>query len=149
MYQTDFICTYKRMDSEEDKNDLYKIQLLQAFDLEEWDDTIVNTTLDDLYDLMCNDKHLKDILLKMYQVEELMTIIDRTVNDAISDNISDAISDNIDDKVNLDKDIFIFYLLFQYEIFDLVHDCIIDFFRKGEISDKKYELLIKHLSTKQ
>jgi len=126
------------MDSEEDKNNLYKIQLLQAFDLEEWDDTIVNTTLDDLYDLMCNDKHLKVILLKMYQVEELRAIIDRTVNDTISDNI--------DDKVNLDKDIFIFYLLFQYEIFDLVHDCIIDFFRKGEISDKKYELLIKHLS---
>jgi len=126
------------MDSEEDKNDLYKIQLLQAFDLEEWDDTIVNTTLDDLYDLMCNDKHLKGILLKMYQVEELRAIIDRTVNDTISDNI--------DDKVNLDKDIFIFYLLFQYDIFDLVHDCIIDFFRKGEISDKKYELLIKHLS---
>ena len=72
----------------------------------------------------------------MYQVEELRTIIDRTVNDTISDNdaISDAISDNdtisdnIDDKVNLDKDIFIFYLLFQYDIFDLVHDCIIDFF---------------------
>ena len=38
MYQADFICTYKLMDDEDDKNTLYQFQLLQAFDMIQWND---------------------------------------------------------------------------------------------------------------
>ena len=38
MYQSDFICTYKYLDSKEDSNLLYQLQLLQAFNLETWVD---------------------------------------------------------------------------------------------------------------
>ena len=48
MYITDFICTYKRMDSDTDKEYLYKIQMLQAFGLEQWDDRIIEQTINDL-----------------------------------------------------------------------------------------------------
>ena len=49
MYQTDFICTYKLMDEEFSRNQLYRIQLMQAFNLEECDDDIVNKIIKSLY----------------------------------------------------------------------------------------------------
>ena len=43
MYQTDFICTYKNIDDSSEQEDLYRIQLLQAFDIDMWDDDEVNS----------------------------------------------------------------------------------------------------------
>ena len=37
MYSTDFICTYK-MHEDDTKDDMYRLQFLQAFKLDNWDD---------------------------------------------------------------------------------------------------------------
>ena len=42
MYQTDFICTYKLMEDEFSRNQMYRTQLVQAFNLEECDEDIIN-----------------------------------------------------------------------------------------------------------
>ena len=59
MYQSDFLCTYKKMDSDTDKDELYQIQLLQAFDINSWDDNVVNNTVAELHKLMLHDKSLQ------------------------------------------------------------------------------------------
>ena len=71
MYDSEFICTYKEMDTPEEQEELYKIQLLQAFCLEEWDDDVVNNTISELYNLMSLDKNVQEILVKISKVEEL------------------------------------------------------------------------------
>lgn len=46
LYDTTFLCTYKQIDND----DLYRIQLLQAFQLMKWNDEEVATKIDALYD---------------------------------------------------------------------------------------------------
>ena len=75
MYDSEFICTYKMMDSEEDQEHLYKIQLLQAFNLEEWNDEVINDTMVELFNLMKLDENLYKILLSLSKVESLQKVI--------------------------------------------------------------------------
>ena len=55
-YKTDFICTYQKIDDSDDSNDsndstiLYQIQFLQAFDLLEFNDNIINKITESLYE---------------------------------------------------------------------------------------------------
>ena len=42
MYDTSFYCTYKLMDSDEDKNIMYQMQLLDSFGLKKYDDDKIN-----------------------------------------------------------------------------------------------------------
>jgi hypothetical protein len=126
MYKTDFICTYKMMDTDEDREMLYKIQLLQAFDLDKWDKFIINLTLEELYNSMSNDKGLALILSKTSSVKDLQFLISNT-------------------ELETDKNMLIFNLLFQYEYFDLFHNCISGFMRTGEIGDKSLQKLMNVL----
>ena len=42
MYDTSFYCTYNLMDSDEDKNYMYRLQFLDAFGLKKYDDDKIN-----------------------------------------------------------------------------------------------------------
>jgi hypothetical protein len=126
MYQADFICTYKEMDSSEDQEMMYKIQLLQAFDLPEWDDEKVHTILEELYTTVVKDSSLQVILEKISKIDALQPIIEMTPH-----------------KNKREKDQVLFSLLFQYEYFDLFHNCIVDFTHKGEIKEQTLQKLIE------
>lgn len=126
MYKTDFICTYKMMDTDEDREMLYRIQLLQAFDLDKWDKFIINITLEELYNSMSNDKGLALILSQISTVKDLQFLINNN-------------------ELETDKNILLFNLLFQYEYFDLFHNCILGFMRTGEIDDKPLQKLLNVL----
>lgn len=121
MYQADFICTYKEMDTSEDQEMMYKIQLLQAFALPEWDDQIVQLTIDELYKEMSSDPSVASILDNVSKVAALQTLFDMTLQ--------------------TDKDRLCFSLLFQYEYFDLFHNCIIDFKYRGGIRETTLQKL--------
>jgi hypothetical protein len=125
MYQADFICTYNLMETPEDQEMLFQIQLLQAFDLQEWDDAKVHTILEELYTIIIKDKSLQVILEKISKVEALQPIIEMTPH-----------------KTKREKDLILFSLLFQYEYFDLFHNCILDFTHKGEIKEQTMQKLI-------
>jgi hypothetical protein len=127
MYQTDFICTYKLMD-DEFTDDLYKIQLLQAFNLEKWDDTIITNRSFELYALlMKSDTLFRDIIEKAKKNSDITNIYDSVL-----------------DKDGKDDDKIIFALLFTYDYFDLFHKCICDYMRNGKVSFQTLEnLMIK------
>ena len=48
-YQTDFNCTYQHMIDLTDSDLLYKVQLLKAFNLEVFDEDIINMITEDLH----------------------------------------------------------------------------------------------------
>ncbi len=62
MYNTDFICTYKLMGSEEDCKLMYQIQLLQAFGIDQMNEEIVNLELCNLFDKIKNCNTLSLIM---------------------------------------------------------------------------------------
>ena len=140
-YQTNFICTYKLMD-EEFTDDLYQIQLLQAFNLEKWDDALINNLCYELYILLMKpDTIFRDIIEKGKQNRDIKNIYDSIIQDNGTKG---------DDKHNEhtngeeDHDSIIFALLFTYDFFDLFHKCICEYFRNGVISLKTLEnIMIK------
>ena len=104
LYQTDFICTYKHMD-EEFTDDLYQIQILQAFNLEKWDDTVINNLCFELYILLTkSDTIFRDIIEKAKKNRDIKNIYESVI-----------------DKEDEDTDKIIFTLLFTYHYFDLFH----------------------------
>lgn len=128
MYQADFICTYKRMDTEVEQEGLYRIQLLQAFDLEEWNDERLNTTIRELYVLLEKTEALTQILGKAKKNEQFINLIGKF-------DITDT--DSIDE--------IYFTLLFNYACFDLFHRCLVDYMRDGVIQPLNLNKLLEVL----
>jgi hypothetical protein len=125
-YQADFICTYKFMDNEEDQEQLYRIQLLQAFDLNEWNDSIINVKMEELYQAVANE--FKAIFIKAREnknINQILSIF--KLNGEMEDN-----------------DI-IFKALFNYDYFDLVHRCLVDYFLNNAINPNYLDNLINAL----
>jgi hypothetical protein len=120
MYQADFICTYKLMDDEYDQEQLYRIQLLQAFDLKEWDDDKINPTIEELYASFCNNNEFKEIFKKARDNKNIMEMLDLL---------------KLSGEENLEENDIIFKLLFKFEYFDLFHRCIVDYLLNHTIGD--------------
>ena len=62
MYCADFICTYKLIEKESESEHLYRIQFLQAFQSENWNDDIINDKMKDLYENIKDNTNIKDII---------------------------------------------------------------------------------------
>jgi len=113
-YSADFICTYKLMDNDDDRNIMYQIQLLQAFDMRKFDQDEISEKTLQLYQKLKDCNQVKEIL------EEGM---------------------KANPEMNLSHEI-MFMCLFSYQFFDLFHKCLIGYFTTGSISDEsKCELI--------
>jgi hypothetical protein len=130
MYQADFICTYKRMDNEHDQEQLYRIQLLQAFNLNEWDDEKINATIDDLYMVLARMNEFNAIFLKARQNEQMIEMMDLF---------------KLSGEERLDENDILFKLLFKFEYFDLLHRCIVDYLLNNTIAEKYIKNLLEAL----
>jgi len=122
MYQTNIVCNYKQHD-EDDQEDMYRIQFLQIFDLDIWDDKIINEISNDTYD---NVKTNTDII----------SIINTAKNSDKLTTIRQFIGDD---------DITIFKGLFQYDLLDLFHLCLCDLVNSNEIKTINKDNLINNL----
>ena len=107
LYQTDFICTYKLMD-EEFTDDLYQIQILQAFNLERWYDNIINNLCFELYTLVTkSDTIFRDIiekakkmgadayLIKPCFVEDVIEVIEKLLSASAKPYLSLVVPENV------------------------------------------------------
>ena len=111
MYQTDFICTYKNID-DSDQEDLYRIQLLQAFNIDTWDDEKVNNITEGLFNQMATAGGMKDIITKCREYPDHAMLVSMMGSD----------------------DLTVFRLLFKFELFDFMHKCIVEYMTTGTIS---------------
>ena len=118
-YQSDFLCTYKLMDTEDEQEQLYRIQLLQAFDLPHWDDDKINSTILNLYKLVAKTDEFARVFEKALVNPNMQTLLLK-FGDDIHDN-----SDNL---------FLIFTLLFNFTYFDLLHRCLCDYLRRKAIA---------------
>jgi hypothetical protein len=128
------------MDTAEEQEQLYKIQFLQAFCLEEWSDETINSTMVELYDLMKLNENVANILSSLSKVESLQEVINMAYG-CIDRNYADA-ADAREAAAEYDKNLVLFGLLFQFDYFDLFHKCICDFIHLWYITDKSMKVLI-------
>ena len=112
MYCTDFICTYQHCVDEYEQEDIYRCQFLQAFEMEEWDDDVINKKIDDLFN-------------KIKDMKEFDVIFDKLLK---SKNYVLFLWVMGQDKLTL------FKLLFKYELFHMTHDMLCSYLNKNVLS---------------
>ncbi len=118
------------MDNEHDQEQLYRIQLLQAFNLNEWDDEKINATIDDLYMVLARMNEFNAIFLKARQNEQMIEMMDLF---------------KLSGEERLDENDILFKLLFKFEYFDLLHRCIVDYLLNNTIAEKYIKNLLEAL----
>ena len=118
-YHADFICTYKLMDNDDDRNDLYQIQMLQAFGLRHFNEDEMSENVLQLY------HQLKDC-------NEIQEILEEGVKANPQMNMTHAI---------------MFMCLFSYDFFNLFHKCLIDYFTTGSILEESKRDMIDKLKS--
>ena len=102
---------------------LTPIQFLQIFDLDIWNDNIINEISNDLYNKVKNNPDIKTIINNAKKSDKLTTI-------------KQFIGDD---------DITIFKGLFQYDLLDLFHLCLCDLINSNEIKTINKDNLINNL----
>jgi len=130
MYQADFVCTYKWMDNDEDQEQMYRIQMLQAFDLNEWKDDVIHKTIEELYATLGKLSEFNIIFAKAREnknIQEMLALL------------------SLSGEENSDTDDIIFNLLFKFEYFDLLHRCIVDYILNNTLSSKYVTNLLNGL----
>ena len=136
------------MDNDYDQEQLYRVQLMQAFDIERWYMKGANNNADELSannngalptgvegveplaeplsDAKINAT-ISEVYLSLCQTAECKQIIAKArLNTSLIDLLTTI------GVIEADDDI-IFRLLFKYEYFDAMHRCIVDFARNGNI----------------
>ena len=113
MYNFNMICTYKLMDSEEDKKVMYQIQLLQLFNLEKFDVDILTDNVNKLYETFKVNKNIIE-LIESYPLK----------NQIIEPSL-------------------VFQTFFSFDTLDIFHKCLQDIKNKNSISQNNKEELIK------
>jgi hypothetical protein len=130
MYQADFVCTYKWMDNDDDQEQMYRIQMLQAFDLNEWNDDIIHKTIVELYATLGKLSEFKIIFAKAREnknIQEMLALM------------------SLSGEEKSDTDDIIFNLLFKFEYFDLLHRCIVDYILNNKLTPKYVTNLLNDL----
>ena len=107
-YHADFICTYKLMDNDDDRNFMYQIQILQAFGLRNF-----------------NEGEMSEKVLQLYNELKDCNKIQEILEEGVKANPQMKMTNEI-----------MFMCLFSYQFFDLFHKCLIDYFTRGSISEE-------------
>ena len=134
MYQPEILCTYHLIDDSELSEDLYKIQFLQIFGLDQSNKETIDAEskiegiITSLFTDISNNTEYKIIECKA------------KLNIAINDILLACNS-----VVNGTTDELVFRLLFNYDFFHKFHRCISDFILHGTISLQNLENLITTL----
>lgn len=129
-YSSNFVCTYHKHNNDIN-NDIYRAQLLQAFNMNEYDNDIINKKIDKLYDFLNNS-------YKEY-LNQIISLIKK--NDNFSNFLMLFGTDNLDDKMY-------FQSLFMFDLFYLAHKFFCELINNGIVKKNTLNNLIKKISMK-
>ena len=127
-YVTDFICTYKLMDDEFSQDYLYRVQLLQAFGMEKWDDDKINVITNDTFNKIKDTDIFREIIETAKKNKDMMTVMALICTED-----------------NIDQDELVFELLFKYEFFDMTHKCLCEQLRGGSVCETTKDVILNVL----
>ena len=131
-YNSEFLCTYKSMTEEYYQQLCYQIQMLQALNINSYDDTMVTNHIEKIYYFLQNYYEIDIIMLALKEKYKNTSIV------FFIENNSSAL----------------FQLLFSYDYFDIFHKCLCQYLRdkkqNNEINiEKKYFSELKAIIVEQ
>lgn len=131
-YNSEFLCTYKSMTEEYYQQLCYQIQMLQALNINSYDDTMVTNHIEKIYYFLQNYYEIDIIILALKEKYKNTSIV------FFIENNSSAL----------------FQLLFSYDYFDIFHKCLCQYLRdkkqNNEINiEKKYFSELKAIIVEQ
>ena len=102
-YNINFISTYKQFEDNEDSNICYKLQLLQAFNINDYNDNedLLQKKMENIYKILRENKYLKEIFLLLEKKHPQLKFINYNVK-------------------NLENFIYL-QILFSYDYFYIFH----------------------------
>ena len=127
-YNTEFVCTYKKMDGEYYQTLCYQIQMLQALNINKYDETIISNHIEQIFYFLQNYYEIDIILLALK--EKYMNT-----------NFAFFIENN---------NSALFQLFFSYDYFDCFHKCLSQYLitnkqESGSNNDTKYFSELKNI----
>lgn len=120
-YNTDYKLTYYSIKDIEKADTQYRCEFLKVFRLDQFEDTNVNKCQKILFDKIKNNKSFINIFKKVKQHKQYCWLTH--------------------DK----EDYYSFIILFNYDLFYLIHDCLKDFFVNNDISENSYKKILNAL----
>ena len=118
VYDVTFLCTYKQIDDDE----LYRVQLLQAFNLTSWDNSVMRTSVDKIFIIVGG--HFNKILDRLCSEKSCLSHMIMFLGQSPS---------QID----------LFQTLFCADVFQEAHICISNILTTGSIEQCNYKSLEK------
>lgn len=121
MYCTDFICTYQHSKNEDEQDYIYRSQFLQAFNLEYWDNDVINKEILELFNKIKDIDGFKNIFNKLKKSKKngyYLLIIGH-------------------------DDLTLFKLLFNYEYFYITHKVLCSYLNDNVLLISLLEELIE------
>jgi len=102
-YNSDFICTYKLLEDEEDDcaNLCYQTQLLQALNMKNYDNFIITKNIEALYFFLKTNNEIISLLILLKEKYKNSTMA-----------------------FFIENEMALFQLLFSYDYFDIFHKCL-------------------------
>ena len=91
MYSSDFLCTYKLLPGD-DQDDMYRLQFLQAFQLEKWDDGEIESKTKMLYNSVNKNNNIADIIQKLKHSDKYSFIIQLVKETAAIDKLASKLT---------------------------------------------------------
>tara|TARA_B100001758_G_C18407468_1_gene613100 strand:- start:977 stop:1372 length:396 start_codon:yes stop_codon:yes gene_type:complete len=131
MYCTDFVCTYIKLDSEKDQEDLYRQQMLQALSLTCWDSEKVEEKINTLYATLKDYDEITVIFDALRKNDKVMSFIDLF-------KCSQELSKDAENEL-------LFRMLFSFEYFCYAHRCFIDLIHQKNIEESILKNLINKI----
>ena len=114
-YNSEFLCTYKSMTEEYYQQLCYQIQMLQALNINSYDEIIVPNHIEKIYYFLQNYYEIDIIILALKEKYKNTSIV------FFVENNNSAL----------------FQLLFSYDFFDIFHKCLCQYLR-----DKKQNIQV-------
>ena len=147
MYLTDFVCTYKlHEDSETD--DVYRLQFLQAFCLDNWDDEKIEKETKNLYETVTQKVDFTDIFDRVKKSDKYKFIFQLALvscDEACSQEGIISNSECEEERINKIDNYATFKILFMYDLFDLAHRCFCDILNTGIINTDNKNMLLNNI----
>jgi len=117
MYNIDFECKYYLEKSDE----LYRTEILKAFEMDEWDDKIMNDKMDTLYHHIKDCDFVTDLIKKLKENKEFSVFMYFISQDGGDDAV--------------------FRIIFNFDYFHLFHSVLCYYIRYNELNDELFKKL--------
>ncbi len=119
-YNSNYKLQYYEIPNIEESDTQYRKEFLTVFNLKKYDETKIDKAMTILYNKLKNNQSFKNI----FESASLQKQLSWLINDDISK----------------------LYILFNFDMFFLVHNCISDYFKYQDITEENYNIIMSKLN---